>query len=155
MSIQRYVYACILQGIAHNEWLMSNVYSHHPEYRAAPLEPEIRQEVYSAFIDIAAIDADCERRPSGMYMAKQARFDRRYFFDEISQRTGLGSFATAQAVRELGILRITGFSDTYKAIVHPQAVLFTDGYQEEHTREAFRFALGGRRQYYWVDSPRS
>lgn len=88
-----------------------------------------------------------------MYVAKGGRFDKRSFFNEINARTELGLRTTAQALKELGILKIVGYSDAYTTIVHPQAVLFLEAYSEEHAREAFRHASSGVHQYHWEGPP--
>jgi|GEM_PF-3240737 len=131
---------------------MSNAYKYQPEYRQRPLEPEIREAAYGAYIDSTNIDRDCEQRPSGMYIAKESRFDKAPLLDEISDRSNIGLVATQQALYELKILKIIDYSDTYSTLVHPQAILFTDAYQEEHSKQAFRFAPHGKRQYFWDGS---
>ncbi len=116
-------------------------------------EPSERKQTYDAFINVASIDDGCEQLPNGMYVAKGGRFDKRSFFNEINARTELGLRATAQALKELGILKIASYSDAYTTIIHPQAVLFLETYSEEHAREAFRHTPPGIHQYYWEGPP--
>ncbi len=131
---------------------MSSAYKHQPEYRQSPLEPEIREAAYGAFIDSTNIDRDCEQLPSGMYVAKTPRFDKESLFDEINECSNIGQLATQQALFELKILKIIDYSDAHSAIVHPQAIMFADTYQEEHAKQAFRYVAHGKRQYFWDGS---
>ncbi len=128
---------------------MPGIYKHPPEYWHTPADPETRKAVHDAFLSSADISTDCNRRPSGMYVSKTHRFDKVDFLCQISERSNMGTASVRQALIELKILHIVDYSDVHDAYVHPQATVFTDGYFEEHVKEAFRFSPGSTRQYYW------
>jgi hypothetical protein len=137
---------------------MPKIYRHPPEYHAVPELRTTREFVYNHLLEYFEVEADAEPRPDGMVrgnvlhadaadlqnsiLNKRNEFNRSRAARE-SGKIVLAREAIPKVLRELNILNIVGFSDTYERIVNFEVRVFgtQDGYKEEHAAEAFKYSL--------------